>query len=331
MSEIKKYLLGDYRETFKYSNELARHGLTKMPPLIITCAITGGIHGAEANPALPETPEEQAQAAYEAYNAGASMVHIHRRNPDNLSIMSQKAEEYLEVNRMVREKCPDLIINNTCLGARIINEKEGTISAPFAPSIGAKPEVASVDIACTSIRAPVKARKAPLTGRDEDGVVNFDLYMSMQNCEDITMLLNENEIKPEWECFDIGNIKYLNEMIRRGHVKDPYWAQVLFGGTGIFPSVESMKLVTEMMPPNGNLSVIGIGACQTAMLTMAIIMGHHVRVGLEDNVFYAPHELATSNAQLVERMVRIAKEVGRPIATPAQAREMMGLGEPRMY
>ena len=117
--ELKEYLVGDVRDSVRYIEKMSRGGLSKLPPLIITCAITGGLHGKEANPNLPEAPEEQVREAYDAYNAGASMVHIHRRNPENPMQMSWKWEEFAEINTMVRAKCPDLIINNTCLGGRM--------------------------------------------------------------------------------------------------------------------------------------------------------------------------------------------------------------------
>lgn len=107
---MEDYLIGSVRDSFTYIDKMSRGGLSKFPPLIISCAITGGLHGAEVNPNLPETAEAQTQAAYDAYNAGASMVHIHRRNPENLGTMSWKAEEFTEVNAMIRAKCPDLII-----------------------------------------------------------------------------------------------------------------------------------------------------------------------------------------------------------------------------
>ena len=110
---VSNYTIGDYNNTLKYSQMLARGGAQAFAPAIITCAITGGIHGKEANPNLPETVDEQVQQAYDAYNAGATMIHIHRRNPKDLGSMSQSADEYLEVNARIREKCPDVIINNT--------------------------------------------------------------------------------------------------------------------------------------------------------------------------------------------------------------------------
>lgn len=330
MADLRDYLLGDYRDTVTYMNKMGRYGVTKFSPLIISCAITGGVHGKEANPNLPETPEEQVQATYDAYNAGASLVHIHRRASDNLSVTTSRPEEFLEVNRMIREKCPDIIINNTCVGGRVVLPNN-TLSPQMLPSPPARPEVASLDIVAVSTRMKMGARKAPLTPEREEAIFNFDLFTSQDDAVNAIKEFNKYDVKPEFELFDLGNIKYIYNLIETGLVKGPYWVQMLFGGNGIFPTADNMLAASRLLPPDSLFSVIGIGACQTAMATLAIILGHHVRVGLEDNVFYGPRQLATSNAQLVERIVRIAKELGRPIATPAQAREMMGLGAPRQY
>ena len=329
--ELKEYLVGDVRDSVRYIEKMSRWGLSKLPPLIITCAITGGLHGKEANPNLPEAPEEQVREAYDAYNAGASMVHIHRRNPENPMQMSWKWEEFAEINTMVRAKCPDLIINNTCLGGRMLNEETGTIGDRMLASIPAKPEVASLDIHCFCEDMPMKARKAPLFGRDEDAILKFHYSISPDTAKYVAQLMDEQGIKPEFEMFDIADVKYLNRLAKDGTAKTPYWVSMLFNGNGTIPTPDMMLAATRALPDNSLLNVIGIGAAQFPMLAMAMILGHHVRVGLEDNVFYAPRELAQGNGQMVERVVRLARELGRPIATPEQARKMMGLGAPRAY
>ena len=329
--ELKEYLVGDVRDSVRYIEKMSRGGLSKLPPLIITCAITGGLHGKEANPNLPEAPEEQVREAYDAYNAGASMVHIHRRNPENPMQMSWKWEEFAEINTMVRAKCPDLIINTTCLGGRMLNEETGTIGDRMLASIPAKPEVASLDIHCFCEDMPMKARKAPLFGRDEDAILKFHYSISPDTAKYVAQLMDEQGIKPEFEMFDIADVKYLNRLAKDGTAKTPYWVSMLFNGNGTIPTPDMMLAATRALPDNSLLNVIGIGAAQFPMLAMAMILGHHVRVGLEDNVFYAPRELAQGNGQMVERVVRLARELGRPIATPEQARKMMGLGAPRAY
>lgn len=328
----KKYLMGDIRDSVDYLSLVEKKGLKDLPPLIITCAITGGLHGAELNPNLPEDLEAQVESAKAAYEAGASMIHIHRRKPDDLKSMSYNHEEFREINRRIREACPDLIINNTCLGGRYINIENQTVSDILHGSIKAEPEVASVDMSCFSSHLPLKARTGDLTGRDNDEILKFNFFMDYDDARTTLKEFKAHGIKPELELFDIGDIKYINQFIKEGLLEGPHWIQMLFGGNGTMPTPQSLINAASLLPKDSIFSVIGIGGYQTAILTIAIIMGYHVRVGLEDNVFYAPGQLAESNAQLVERIVRIAKELGRPIATPQQAREMMGLDpNPRQY
>ena len=222
-------------------------------------------------------------------------------------------------------------IRYACVGGRTIDFDNGIISPKWDYSLAARPEVASIDITTTTARMRMKARKPPLSGRDTDTIKKFDYIMTNENAAEIIQAMRENGIKPEWEMYNITDIKRLNDMIDAGYADEPYWVQMLFGGNGVQPSPQSLILASELLPAKSLFSVIAIGAAQAAVSTLAIIMGHHIRVGLEDTVYYAPHQPAASNAQLVERAVRIARELGRAIATPAQAREMLGLGPARQY
>ncbi|MDR1322491.1 MAG: 3-keto-5-aminohexanoate cleavage protein [Gracilibacteraceae bacterium] len=328
---IKDYLLGSYRETMDYVNKIARHGLTKMSPMIISCALSGGVHGKEANPNLPESAEEQAGAAYDAYNAGAVSVHIHARDPLHLYATTSKPRDFQEVNYLVRQKCPDVIINNTCMGGRQIFKEEKTVSDPIWPSIAARPELASMDITSLTHLNSTKDREAPLKCPRPAVDYHMDYLMTWDDCIETAREMRKNGIKPELEMFDMHNAKHIYNMISAGVLDKPYWVQMLFGGTGLYPTVEIMLQAARILPAETLFSIIGIGGSQNAMVTLGIILGHHIRVGMEDNPMYGPKQPAASNAQLVERVVRVARELGRPIATVAQAREMLGLGAPRRY
>lgn len=330
MSELKNYLMDDYRDTNKYLEKFSRSGLSAFAPLIISCAITGANQGKEANMDLPETPEEQAQQTYDAYKAGASIVHIHRRSSQNPAIMTANPDEYREVNAMIREKCPEIIINNTAGGGKI-RLMNGTVSPPGIVSLSACPEMASFDISNFVARATLKKRMAPLTGRDQDMVVEYVYGISPTEAEDFLKLAKQYNIKPEYECFDIGDLQYLKGFIRAGLVEGPHWIQMLFTEATSFPTLEYLVTAIHHLPENSLFSVIGVGAVQFPILTAAIIAGAHVRVGMEDNIYLGKGRLAKSNAELVEKIVRIATELGRPIATPAQAREMLKLGAPRDF
>jgi 3-keto-5-aminohexanoate cleavage enzyme len=344
MAELKDYLLDDYKDAGDYLARLQRGGLSAFPPLIISCAITGANQGKEANINLPETPEEQAQQTYEAYRAGATLVHVHRRSSKNHAVMSNDPEEYKEVNAMIREKCPDIIINNTAIGGRIRTvtgsdrfsgsdktSDEGQISPQLLTSIYASPEVASLDISNYVARMKLGKRTPPLTGRDEDVLSEFSYSITPSEVEHTIRLMKEYGVKPEYELFDIGDLVYLHQLINAGLVEGPHWVQMVFNPLTNFAISDYLMAVIRCTPRNSILSVIGVGASQFPVITMAMIQGCHVRVGMEDNYYIEKGKLAESNAQLVEKVVRIAKELGRPIATPAQAREMMGLGAPRDY
>lgn len=244
---------------------------------------------------------------------------------------SSTPEAFKKVNALVRAKCPDVIINNTCVGGRRFDEEKNVMLPNLLYSLEAEPEVGSVDITCYSMIRNMKDRKEPLKSPREAFKWNYNYMCTQNDAVRTTKLMQEKGIKPEFEVFGINDLKYVDTMMKENSISAPYWFQMLFGGSGIYPCAEVMMTVTKLLPAESLFSVIGVGACQSAMIALAIALGHHVRVGLEDNLFYGPHDLAKSNAQFVERVVRIAKELGRPIATPAQAREMMGLGAPRSY
>lgn len=310
----KEWYLGEVRDTVHRAEKINKYGLSDFPPAILSVAITGGMHTKAKCPYLPETVDEQVQAVVDAYNAGAVLVHIHARDQQDTSKMCMTSDPFIEVNRRIREKCPDIIINNTFVGARMFYmEKES--DPVWRVSAEARPEVASLDI-CRNLY---------------DFLPNVVFAQTMKDCKENIALLDQYGAKPEIECFDIGDIQFLNRMLQNGLLKDPYWVQLIMGGPGITPTLECLQLAERLLPKNTLLSVIGIGAAQTPMAVASLLMGHHIRTGLEDNIYFKRGEMATSNAQLVERLVRIARDLDRPLATPAQAREMMGLGAPRQY
>ena len=329
---MENYLVGDYRDASYYVDKLYRGGLENMHPAIITCALTGSFHGAELNPNLPEAIDAQVQQAVDAYNAGAAMVHIHVRNPQNLGEPSSDPELFAEINRRIREKCPDLIINNTAMGGRTAGP-DGRLGDLMVASLPARPEVASIDVMANYTKILFKKRPAPLTGRDQDEMRRMHYVIDHDDAMEVMDRFAEYGILPEYEMFNFDGIKMLRNLIaaRKDKMPKPYWCSVLFGGNGTLPSVTSMIEAAQLLPQEAMLNIIGIGAPQIPMITTGLLLGHNVRVGLEDNVFYSKGRLAQSNAEMVERAVRIAKEIGRPVATPAQAREMMGLGAPRQY
>ena len=319
---------------FDFSSEAEIHqrmlrGVGNLPPLIISVALTGSGQGKEANPNLPETPEEQAEQAYEAYMAGASSVHIHRRRRENPSENSFATEDYIEVNALVREKCPDIIINNTAAGGRLRFGDSDKVSDQMLFSVYARPELASLDTSNYASRIISKARESV---RSEDGIKEYSFSMTPTEAEIAAKLMKEYEVKPEFEIFDTGDLHYVHNLIKAGLVNKPYWIQLVLSPRHTFPTPSYLLHMLKYVPQGSLVSVIGVGVPQIALITMAMVLGCHVRVGMEDNIYIGKGQLAKSNAEFVEKVVRLARELGREVATPKQARQMMGLSEtPRQY
>jgi 3-keto-5-aminohexanoate cleavage enzyme len=321
----------NYRTTWNYSNPLEyrkMHEKLELPPLIISCAITGGWQGKESNPNMPETADEQAKSSFEAYEAGAAAVHIHARDPKTgyAELIGDK-DIYYDVNKRIRELCPDIIINNTTGGSPTMSV-EDRLQAAYA-----NPDMCSLNLGTQCLRGFVKARKPPLTGRDNDMIIESIFKNTFTDVEKFAKVMLDHDIKPEMEMFNESNWEYVRNLIEKNLLKQPYFVQLVLGMQSSTPPTP-WHILNQIAyaPPNTIFNIAGLGVHQLQLTTFAIILGLHVRVGLEDNVYYSRGKLAKSNAQLVERTVRIAKELNRPIATPAEAREILGMSKtPKKY
>lgn len=312
----------NYSDPYEYVERIEKE---EMPPLIITVAITGGGAGKERNPNLPETIEEQATSTYEAYNAGASSVHIHARDETGAETSTDPLR-YREINRRVREKCPDIIIGNTT-GVSPWDSREKAVEILYA-----QPEICSLNMGPFHIYMLQKKRELPLRGRPNDIQRDDILLATWKDIERIAKIALERDIKPELEIYNASMLWNVQRLIKENLIKKPYWMELIFSSSFEIPTPKALVNMVDCLPSDSIWSVIGVGAHQLPLTTMSIIMGGHVRVGFEDNLFYRRGELVKSNAQLVDRVVRIAKELGREIATPTQAREMLGISKtPRQY
>lgn len=271
-----------------------------MEPLIISVAVTGGEHGREATPHLPITPEEIARSAHEAYEAGAAIVHVHVRDDDG--VPGHFLERYRFVMDYLGERC-DMIVNLTTDPGGIV---EG--DARFR-SLDLSPELATLDAG---------TMQAPTGDRIVEGSLPFLRRLAGRMLETGT--------KPELEIFHSGMIRTCLQLAEEGLLEPPLYFQFVLGAAGYAPGIPGELLgLLGQIPPGSPWSVAGIGRASVAMTMMGIMLGGHVRVGLEDQVYYRRGELATSNAQLVARAVRLAGEFGRPVAGPGEARELLGL------
>lgn len=310
----------DSKDQYEWYTRVAKGTL---PPLIITVAITGGAQGKEINPTHPETAEEQAQQTYDCYKLGASQVHIHVRNPANPAQSSGDPKYYREVNGLIREKCPDIIINNTTGGGEGMKTEEERLG-----SLDANPEIASLDMGPLAFRGLLRKRQPPLSGRPEDIPLDAAIPVTFHETEKFAKAMLDRGIKPEIEVFHPGMYWLVYNLIEKKLVKTPYYIQFCMGTpSGSHPTPKGLLYMLETAPMPSVFSVLGTGYHQTQMMTMGILLGINVRTGMEDNVLYKRGELCKGNAQLVERVVRLAKELDREIATPKQARQMLGISE----
>lgn len=271
-----------------------------MEKLIISAATTGSRTMRSQTPYVPVTEAEIAQQAIDCWRAGAAIVHIHVR--DEHERVTCDAWRYQRVTDLVRASGSDVIMNwSTGGGAGITTDEQRTEPVRSAP------EVASFDCGSTNFGAGV--------------FINSPDFL-----DNLANEMNEHLVTPEIEIFDTGMIETANELIQRGLLHGPHWFQFVLGIRGGAPATaRELTHMVYSLPPGSRWSVCAIGRNQLPMNMIAMAMGGHVRTGLEDNIYYAYRQLATSNAQLVERLARLAHEMGREIATPTEAREMIGV------
>ncbi len=300
-----------------------------MEKLIITAAITGGA-SPEDNPYLPKTPKEQVKATLEAYDAGASVVHIHARNPET-GKGEHKAKWFEEAIIPIREQC-DIIINVSTGGSgrrvdgdwlykEIYEESvKGRISVipELCKNPIAKPDLASFNAGSPVIDIYSQTKK--------EFLLKFVMVHSFPDMVYVAETMKACGVKPELECYDIGmihNAKVLGEM---GYIEKPIYFQFVLGVLGCIPAtIDNLIHMIRAIPSESPWSVCAIGLDEFRMATVAILMGGHVRVGFEDNIYLSKGKRAKSNAELVEKVVRLAKELDREIATPEEARRILNL------
>lgn len=329
----RRSLVSEHSESqapwFDYTSsaEFMERVRTGMPPVIICVACNGGIQGKEANEVIPETAEEIAESVHAAYEAGASMVHIHARDPKNLTEGARDTETWRDVLRRVRQACPEIIINATT-GAG-----PGMTMAERAACLAAGPEVASLNLAPDMSRFKLKERRAPLPFPRPALEIDECIPFTYGQIHDFAAEMKKHGVKPELELYHPGCAWVVNYLIEHDLIEKPYWMQTVMGyQTGSFPTVENIIQMLKEFPKEALWLCSAIGPFQLPLTTLATLMGGHVRVGLEDNVYYSRGKKAKSNAELVQRAVRIAHELNREVATPAQARSMLDLrSQPSQY
>ena len=271
------------------------------PPLVIQCAITGSVDPDPArHPNLPLTPDAIVAEALAASRAGAAVIHLHAREADGTPTQDREAYRGL-VDALSRAGC-EAIVNLSCgsAGGRAVrDERLGPLELA--------PEMASFDCGSINFRDQIFEGDLPFLRR-------------------MAGRFAEHGVRPEVECFDSGHVGLALQLRDEGLLGEPLLMQYVLGvpGSGVPATVAMVEHLRAMVPPDWPWTVCAIGRAQLALNTYCILAGGHVRTGLEDNLWYRRGEHAT-NAMLVERIVRIAGELERPVATAAQARIILGL------
>ena len=277
------------------------------PKLIINAAITGIIPTKDVCPALPTTPEEIADAVAAVRLAGASIVHLHARTPDGSPAYDTGL--YADILARVHASCPDIITCVTCSG-RLVQEVNLRAAALDVPE-RLRPEMASLTL----------------------GSMNFPHHASINSPDtivDLARRMADRGIKPELELFEAGMANMAQRLLDKGLIRPPLYANLLLGSLGTIPAAAGdLAYLIGGLPEGTIWAAAGIGRFQLKINALAIAMGGHVRTGLEDNPYYDWRTRApASNEQLVARVRRLAGTMQREIATPAEARRMLGLPSP---
>lgn len=284
--------------------------------VVIVCALTGAQQGKEANPNLPEQPEEIVAQALDAWRAGASVVHVHARDK------SGKATADVAVFRRIVEGIrakSDVVINCTTGGAVAglpLDERLKVV-----PEL--KPEIASFSVGGGSLLGKYDREKRAWT---RDRFVK--LFQSYSEMERAAAIFREAGTKPELEVYDSGFLNNLWTLREAGFLEEPLLVNFVMGISGECTpwTPRNLMYLADSLPPGSNWLVSAIGAkVHFRSVAFCASVGAHVRVGMEDNVYVGRGELAKSNAQIVEKAVRICREIGREPATAAQARRILGL------
>jgi 3-keto-5-aminohexanoate cleavage enzyme len=272
--------------------------------VIITCALTGGIHGKEANPNLPEQPDEIVAQGVAAWRAGAAILHVHARNPDGSNTMSPAIYRELH-ERLCAET--DAIVQLTTGGSPTLSVAERLNTVLLAP------EMCSLNLGLLNFF--IRGQQTFFSNHRSD-IVRFAEEMRARG------------VKPELEAYNEAMLEEAEYLVGTGLLEPPYVVNcVLHTPTqgGLRGTPRNLMGMLDRMPPNALVNVSSMGRTQLPITTIALAIGLNVRVGMEDNVYYRRGELVEHNARLVERTVRIARELEREIASPAEARATLGL------
>ncbi len=280
---------------------------------IITNAISGAVANKSQHPAIPYTPDEYAREAREAYDAGASVVHIHARRPDGTP--SVAVEDYRAITAAIVAEVPDIIINYST----------GTIGIPMAERVGhvveLKPELGALNMGSMNYAKWSSSRKA--------WVFEFVFENSFKDITYLLERMNEVGVKPECECFDVGHVESVYPLIEAGLLTTPIQFSFILGVVGGISAHESnLAHMASRAPEGSTWEVIGISTEQWGLISQAAELGGNVRTGLEDNFTLPEGTKASGNGELVAKAAELVQRAGRTVASPDEARALLSLPAP---
>ena len=298
-------------------------------PVIITCAVTGSIHTPTMSPHLPITPSEIADAAVGAAEAGAAVIHLHARHPEN-GRPDYRPETFLEFLPRIKKEC-DAVINISTGGGMGM-----TIEERLAAALTASPEMASLNMGSMNFGIFPLAEKYSEWKHDweQDFLASTKDFIFPNTFKTIEYALRElgdgHGTRFEFECYDLGHLYNLAHVVDKGFVKPPFFIQLIFGilgGAGADPDhlIHIHNTAIKLFGEDFEWSVLAAGRHQMPFATQASLRGGNVRVGLEDSLYIGKRELATSNAQQVEKVRGIIESLGMTAATPDEARDRLAL------
>jgi len=285
---------------------------------ILTCAVTGNLMTPDISPHLPVTPEQIAKQALDAAKAGASIVHLHVRDPETAK-GSMDMDLYRDLVGRIRDQNEDVILNlTTGEGGRFIpSQDDPKLAAPGSTLCAPEKRVAHVE----ELRPEICTLDFNTMWSGQASVIN-----APWNLEKMAERIYAANVKPEIEIFDSGDLHMAKDFIARGIIKTPLMVQIVLGVRfGAVANPETMAYLASQLPTNTEWAAFGIGRMAFPMLAQAFLLGGHVRIGMEDTAYIRKGEHCTSNAQLVEKSVSIIDSLGGAIATPDEARSILGI------
>ncbi len=302
--------------------------MAKARKVIITCAVTGSIHTPSMSPYLPVTPDEIAEAAIGAAEAGASIIHLHARAPED-GRPTQDPDVFLRFLPRIKQST-DAVVNITTGGGLGM-----TVEQRMRPAAELKPEVASLNMGSMNFGL------YPMLGRFKEfkhdwerahleNSRDFVFKNTFQDIERILSACRDNATRFEFECYDIAHLYNLAHFLDQGLVEPPLFVQSVFGilgGIGAHPEdlMHMRRTADRLFGADYRWSILGAGRNQMPLATIGAAMGANVRVGLEDSLWSGPGTLAESNAQQVTKMRQVLEGLSLEVATPAEAREILAL------